>query len=657
MSNVRRWYIYLVCAISLQGVVWAVIALLRNLFIYGVDPIAVAFQIAVVIVGLPVYLAHWLWGQRLVQSEDEERGAVLRRFYLYGMMAAFLGPFMANAFDLIRRLLGGFSQFQSYGYQQLSFGEAILFHVLAMIVLAPMWFYHQRTITEDSRTIPEIGGSATVRRLYVLGFSATGLILTTMAIIHLIRWIMLQFSSSILSSVIRSSGLWVGLTDEITRLIIGVPLWVIFWRWAGKLYSGPSEEERASALRKFYLYGAVFIGAMTAVANATGLLAGVFRRALSLPSEGGMGFYQPLPVIIGMGVLWAYHALVLRNDAEQVLEVPRQAGVRSLYLYLIAAIGLSALLIGLSGDISVIIRALDEGFGTSLRGEFSWFTAAIITGLPVWIIPWRQAQIEAEEKSHDGVYASRVVVRKIYLYFYLFVASMTVLSSTVYIVFRILSLLLGGESLEVTELGQAISFSLIAVGVWLYHGRILQGDRRISQSGKADNLKALKMSIVDIFDDSFGQALVDELKREMPDFTLEPIVLKPEVLTGEDKGEGQDTAIAELTEAGLIVGPWVITVPGGGEGAVTADIAHAVATSSARKLLVPVQVEGWDWAGVERWKADDLLRQTVQAVKQIAAGEMVKVLRPMGAGTIIAIVIGVFFLLILLAIPLLEYFY
>ncbi|MCK5316610.1 MAG: hypothetical protein KAJ55_01785, partial [Anaerolineales bacterium] len=78
MSNVRRWYIYLVSAISLQGVVWAAIALLRNLFIYGVDPIAVAFQIAVLIVGLPVYLAHWRQGQRLVQREKEERGAVLR---------------------------------------------------------------------------------------------------------------------------------------------------------------------------------------------------------------------------------------------------------------------------------------------------------------------------------------------------------------------------------------------------------------------------------------------------------------------------------------------------------------------------------------------------------------------------------------------------
>lgn len=246
MSNVRRWYIYLVCVISLQSVVWAIIALLRNLFIYGVDPIAVAFQIAVLIVGLPLYLAHWRQGQRLVQSEDEERGAVLRRIYLYGTMAAFLGPFTANAFDLIRRLLGGIGYNQNFEYLQLSFSEAILFHVLAMLVLVPMWLYHQRTIAEDSRAIPEMGSSATVRRLYVLGFSATGLVLTTMAVIHLIRWIMLQIGSE----VIRSGGLWVVMADEIARLVIGLSLWVIFWRWAGKLFSGPSEEERALRFAK-----------------------------------------------------------------------------------------------------------------------------------------------------------------------------------------------------------------------------------------------------------------------------------------------------------------------------------------------------------------------------------------------------------------------
>ena len=59
---------------------------------------------------------------------------------------------------------------------------------------------------------------------------------------------------------------------------------------------------------------------------------------------------------------------------------------------------------------------------------------------------------------------------------------------------------------------------------------------------------------------------------------------------------------------------------------------------------------------MDRWDAEALVRQTVSAVKQIATGEEVKPARPLGAGAIIAIIIDVLFLLILLAIPLLQFF-
>jgi hypothetical protein len=52
----------------------------------------------------------------------------------------------------------------------------------------------------------------------------------------------------------------------------------------------------------------VFVAALTAVTNATGILAGLFRRILSLPPEGDIRI--PLPVIIGMALLWVYHAFV-----------------------------------------------------------------------------------------------------------------------------------------------------------------------------------------------------------------------------------------------------------------------------------------------------------------------------------------------------------
>jgi hypothetical protein len=652
MSTVRRWYIYLVSAISLQAVTWAIIVLLRNLLISRLNPppTLIAFPIAVILVGLPIFLAHWLWGQRLAGKVVEEQEATLRRLYLYGTMAAFLGPFAANAFDLIGTLLRAESTLDRRPYR-LTSGDAIVYHLLALLVLGVLWFYHQRIVAGDSKAVPETGGAATVRRLYVLGFSAAGLTVTTLAMIHLLRWIMLQFGGN----VVKGSSLDVGLTTEITRLIIGVPSWLIFWRWAQQLFDGPSEEERESALRKLYLYGAVFIGALGAVANATAILASVFRRVLGLPPEGDIRF--PLPIIIAMGMLWAYHAFVLRDDAEKTREAPRQAGVRRLYLYLIAAVGLSALLVGLSGDISVVIRSLDKGFGTELREQLAWFTAAIIAGLPVWILPWRQVQDRAVEFGPAGTDARRSMVRKIYVYFFLFVATMTVLSSAVFIVFKVLSWFLGLDAPTLSELGHSIAFSMIAVGVWLYHGFALRSDHKLSSQEQVRQLEGLRVAVVDISDGHFGRAVVQALKQEMPDLDLEPIVLtqpSTEDLVGET--EGDDEKIATLAQAGLIVGPWMIAVPGGAEGTVTPAIAQAVLDSPALKLLAPIWAEGWDWAGVDRWDAEALVRQTVSAVKQIAAGEEVKPARPLGAGAIIAIIIGGLFLLILLTIPLLRFF-
>jgi hypothetical protein len=249
MSNARRWYVYLTSAITLHSVTWAIIALLRNLMLFGIQRSAVAFQVAVLIIGLPVFLFHWLWGQRLAEKEKAERGNTVRRLYLYGMMAGLLAPIATNIYDLIRRLFKEINPLQSRAYERLTQGDAILYHVIALVILGLIWFYLQSVTKEDSKAVPETGSSATVQRLYVLSFSATGLTMVTLGVIHLIRWVMLQFGNQ----VVVGSGLNPGLTNEITRLLVGVPLWIIFWRWAQRLYEG-ADEERDSALRKFYLY-------------------------------------------------------------------------------------------------------------------------------------------------------------------------------------------------------------------------------------------------------------------------------------------------------------------------------------------------------------------------------------------------------------------
>jgi hypothetical protein len=648
MAATRRWYIYLVCAVSLQAVAWAIIALLRNL-LGSQSNVSIAFKIAVILVGLPIFLVHWLWAQRLAGGDPDERGDALRRLYLYATLAGFLGPFLANCFDLLAYLLRTFLGVLPTSRTD-TIGDALSYHLPAILVLALMWLYHWRITSQDAAAAPETGGSGTVRRLYVFGFNAAAVTMVTMAIIHLIRWLLFQFGGH---AAIGSQNMGT-LAAETARLTVGLPLWLIFWTRARDLFGKPGEE-RESALRKFYLYAIIFVSVLSAVTNATFILNGLLRRLLDLPTSGDLRV--PLPTIIGLALLWAYHAYVLRQDASMAGEAPRQAGIRRLYLYLVAAVGLAAFLIGLSGDISILIRSQFGRFIQEAQKEsLSWFTAALISGLPVWLLPWRGAQVSAEAAGPAGVEERRSVVRKIYLYFYLFVATMTVLSSLVYIVYQFLLIALGEQGTHglASKLGQAIAFTLIGVGVWIYHGSALRRDGRLNKQDMVKRLKDFRVAVVDTGDGAFGRFLLDGIQREYPELTLDPIALTAE---GRRKMDAKDGKIPErLAGAGLIAGPFTIAIAGEADGAVTAPIAAAVIKSPARKLLIPVRTESWEWAGLDRWNSGAASEQALRAVKQMLEGDEVKAVRPMSAGAVIGIVIGVIFLLLMIAIPLLSFF-
>lgn len=625
MSNVRRWYVYLVSAISLQAVAWAVILLLRNLVVSGLDLPAdmTALQIAVIVIGLPFYLVHWLWGQRLATVDVEERGDTLRRLYLYGTMAGSIGTAAGQTFFLLRALFGVVpSIFRT------NRGEAALYHLLAILVMGALWFYHQRVARHDARVVPDQGGSATVRRLYVFGLCAAGLTMTTMATIYLLRWVTAQIGAQAVGS------LGVSWTAEIARLVVGLPLWLVFWLWAQRLFEGPSAAERESVLRKLYLYGAIAVGAMGTVANATRILAEYFGRFLGLTSVSDVDLRAPLSNVLGLGLLWAYHALAIRDDARRAGEGPRQAGVRRLYAYLIAGTGLTALLIGLGGEINVIIRSLEQPWGRSLRVQLAWFSAAIVAGLPVWIVPWRQLQGQAARSGAEGAAARGSLARRIYVYLFLFVATMTVLSGMIYVVAQTLGWALGDSVPSLGDLGLAIAFSLIAVGVWLYHGYILRADRRLSAEDRIRELASARVVVLDTGDGHLAAAVEGALQRAVPG--LDPEVIVP--------GRGQDGDAGEravqLAQAELIVGPWTIAALSDQEGNFPPETVRAVIDSPAQKLLLPVRVEGWEWAGVDRWDTQDLARQAALAIRQTIAGDEVRPVRPLGASTIVLIVLG-----------------
>ncbi len=626
MAAVRRLYIYLISAISLQAVVWALIAMLRNLTIRSLEPptTTIAFEIAVVIIGLPIFLVHWLWSQRLVQRESAELDAGLRRFYLYATLAGFLGPLLASAYYLIAAVFGGSPLY--LGNLYLGRVERLVFHIIPAVILSVLWWYHRKLLDVELEISPNREHNAAMERIYRFGFCASGLVLTCLGSIHIIRN-MLFWGETAAVSIQSASYSPLGIS--LARLLVGTSVWLVFWLRSQRIFADPASDERSSALRKFYLYAAVFAGVLGTVGYATTILASILRRLLGLASQGDIR--TPIPIMLVMAVVWAYHASVLRQDQRLVLEAPQQAAIRRIYLYLVAGVGLAVLLTGVGGVISVFLRSIDQALGSDLRSQLAWFSAASLAGLPVWLFHWRQAQQAAVEQDTAGESERASLVRKIYLYFFIFAATLTVLSGLVYIVYRIFSLLLGEPAPKISELGQALAFCIIAVGVWLYHGACLRSDGRLTEEKHSEHLRTLRLVILDFDEQKIGGELQQALKRAFPG-------LNPELLTSEGVKEAQAVPAEHLAGCDLILLPWNSLLE---KSDPDAQIwLEAARMAPAKKLLLPAHVEGWEFGGVEHWEQPALIQQTVHAVGQIIAGQTVKPKKPLGAGAVIGMVVA-----------------
>jgi hypothetical protein len=642
MSNVRRWYVYLVSAITINAVVWSVITLLRNLFISGMNApeTALALEIAVITISLPIYLIHWIWARRTTAREADERASIPRRLYLYCMMAGFLAPLIFSGFGLIRSLLFlAFDEFPKYLFTpRLEPGEQALFFLIALVVLALMWTYHWWLKNVDDQIEKESDVSVIFRQLYTYLFCAAGLVMSTMALINLLRWLIGQLDPVGLEIELFGKGL---LPTEIARIAVGVILWALFWRMAQNQFLGPDERDRNSVVRKVYLYLVVFIAIITVVTTTTFVIADILGRALDVPGESG-DIHLPISIFIAVGLVWAYHVYVLRKDTEKIEEAHQQALVRRVYLYLMAGVSFAALLTGLVGDISVLIRALTgKGFILELREQLTWFTSVLIAGLPLWIVYWRQIQIAVTQPGSIGLEERRSLVRRIYLYFFIFIATMAVLGSAIYIVSQLVELALGarGRVGLGTDIGQAVAYLLVAVGVWLYHGRLLRSDSRTIKEEEVKQIKSLNVVVVDKNDGSLGKVIITELQKKLPSVNVTPLALSKEAAEAMDIELEKQSPSETLAGAEVIIGPWTIAFRRETDEAIFNEAIDDIASSKTHKLLIPISESGWDLIGVEPTKMETIVNEVHNAVKQIAVGEDVKQVRKLGPVSIAIIVL------------------
>src|SRR5216683_1476938 len=184
MTTIRRIYTYLMAFAGLAMLAVGV----ANLGQLVVDVVAlaapatnaqyvrdtVALNAAAALIGLPVWLLHWLWTERLVRADAGERASGLRRLYLYAVLAAAMAQIAYAAheslFSVVVWLDGAHAA-----------GSASALEVTARqqplgVVAVLVWLAHWRVASRDRDLIGERGGSATLRRWYIYGAAFVGLL-------------------------------------------------------------------------------------------------------------------------------------------------------------------------------------------------------------------------------------------------------------------------------------------------------------------------------------------------------------------------------------------------------------------------------------------------------------------------------------------------
>jgi len=499
MKSIRRLYFYLVAFISIEVVVWGLVGLLRSIIDKtvsgGADALAQA--LALILVGVPIFLIHWLWAQRVSAKDEEEKSATLRVAFLYAILLATLIPVVQNLLSFIDRSLvevsglGVERAFSSFREQTLA--DNLIAIIMNVIVASYFW----GILGNDWATLTDKENFSEVRRLYRYIWMLYGLLMTVFGAQQILR-----FLFYIPGDVLGEMGREV-VVNGTALLLIGAPVWVYTWRIIQDSLSDPAE--MGSSLRLGILYILALGGVISVITTSamvvniiiTWLLGGDATFREFVREIGG-----PISMGVPLGMIWAYYGYWLNRHIEAIGDRVRQAGMKRLYNYILAFIGLVVSFVGVTTLLQFIIDMLTSKsflMGDADRSSLATAISSLVVGLPLWLMTWRPMQAEALAQDDLGDHARRSVLRKTYLYLALFASVIGGMATAVGLVYQLIRVILTGDAgsdfvnglLNLTQL-------LFLFGVVLvYHLRVLRADGEARADALAEKQNEFKVLIVD----------------------------------------------------------------------------------------------------------------------------------------------------------------
>lgn len=533
MKTIRRLYFYAVAFISIEVVMWGIISLLRSMFNANkiVDSASTLAQaLSLILVGVPIFLVHWLWAQRASAKEDEEKTASVRAIFFYGILLATLIPVVQNLLALINRAF--LATANLYTYRAIIGGsQTWIDNLIAIVInlLIAAYFWHilkDSTLKDEWRRLPETENFADIRRLYRFIWMLYGLLMVVFGAQQALDYAFTLSAETVLGAIGRET-----VVNAIALLVIGSPIWFFSWRILQNVL--PDSAEKESFLRLGILY-LLSLGSVIVVLTAGGSLIYMILMRLFGDGKNFTDFMQDIggPISIGLplGVIWAYYGKWLNQQFSFDEDSPRRAGKQRLYSYILSLLGLAATFFAVASLLSIVIDLMLDRFYLSLGGfrePLSGALAALTVGIPLWLMTWRPMQAQSLAEGPVGDHARRSVIRKTYLYLVLFAAVIGGMVSAGGLVFTLINAALGGDTGDfANSILNALQILVLFVVLLLYHLSALRKDG----AARADVLEAkqegFQLVVLDNSGGKFGESVRAAFVKRAPKVPVSVVNIK-----------------------------------------------------------------------------------------------------------------------------------
>ncbi|HET9914609.1 MAG TPA: DUF5671 domain-containing protein, partial [Anaerolineales bacterium] len=455
---------------------------------------------------------------------------------------------------------------------------------------------------------------ADVRRLYRYIWMLYGLLMTVFGAQQILRFLF-YIPGNVLGELGREV-----VVNGIALLVVGTPIWVYAWRVIQNSLADPAE--MGSVLRLGILYLLALGGVITVITT----LAMVVNTLISwlLGADWTFPYFieqigGPISIGVPLGLVWAYYGYWLNRHIEAVGDRVRQAGMKRLYNYILALIGLVVAFIGVATLFSFIIDMVtgsDILASDSTRGTLANSIASLIVGLPLWLTMWRPMQAEALVQGEMGDHARRSVLRKAYLYLVLFGSVIGGMGTAVGLVYQLIKALLTGEagSNFVNDILNFIQVLFLFGVVLVYHLNVLRRDGASTADALAEKQSGYSVLVVDS-----GDGFTESVKS-----ALAKLGSKVQVTVAGPDAKPEGTFSALLLNGSLAV-----------------DAPEWIRSFNGSRIVVENETQDLVWT--------DDAAQAAQSVQQLAEGQEIR-RQKMGrsAWTIVVYVFAALFMVQLL---------